>query len=238
MGIKILQKRILPLFFILFTINIVCGQGIQFFEGSWKEAMEKAKSEDKLLFVDAFAKWCGPCKAMAKNVFTQQKVGDFFNSNFINLKLDMEEADGVSFGHKYPVSAYPTLFFLDGDGKVVKLIKGGQQAEGLINLGAEAIKSNDKSGNFAEKYEAGERDYTLVLNYVKALNQAGKPSLKISNDYLLSNPNITEEEKLLFIFEAAVDADSKLFDKFFTGKSKNIISHRRSTIYCKSPKSM
>lgn len=39
--------------------------------------MAKAKTEDKLLFVDAFAKWCGPCKSMAKNVFTQQKVGDF-----------------------------------------------------------------------------------------------------------------------------------------------------------------
>lgn len=85
-------------------------EGIQFFHGTWAEALEKAKIEDKLLFVDAYAQWCGPCKVMAKNVFTQKKVGDFFNENFINLKMDMETTDGASFGHKYPVSAYPTLF--------------------------------------------------------------------------------------------------------------------------------
>lgn len=60
---------------------------------------------------------------MAKNVFTQESVGSFYNQNFINIKLDMEKEDGVSFGHKYSVKAYPTLHFLDGDGKVVKRFK-------------------------------------------------------------------------------------------------------------------
>lgn len=203
----------------IFTLK-ANSQGIQFFEGTWKEAMAKAKEEDKLLFVDAFAKWCGPCKAMAKNVFTKQEVGDFFNANFINLKLDMEEADGVTFGHKYPVSAYPTLFFIDGDGKVIKNIKGGQQPDGLITLGTDAIKKIDKSLKYEEKYLAGDRSYDLMFNYVKALNAAAKPSLKISNDYLASNPELTEDQKLKFILEAAVDADTKLFDQVLSNKSK------------------
>jgi thioredoxin-related protein len=206
---------------IVFSIHMT-AQGIEFFQGSWKDAMAKAKAEDKLLFVDAFAKWCGPCKAMAKNVFTQAKVGSFFNSNFINLKLDMEEADGITFGHKYPVSAYPTLFFLDGDGKVIKSVRGGQQPDGLIAHGTEAIQKNDKSGQFEEKYLAGERGYDFMLNYVKALNSAGKPSLKISNDYLSSNPAITESQKHLFLLEAAVDADSRLFDMLLSQKNKVI----------------
>lgn len=215
-----IQNWITFAFCLLISLSGAKAQGIEFFEGSWKEAMAKAKAEDKLMFVDAFAKWCGPCKAMAKNVFTQQKVGDFYNANFINLKLDMEEADGITFGHKYPVSAYPTLFFLDGDGKVVKTVRGGQQADGLINLGQEALKGVDKSGDFARKYEAGDRDYDLVLGYIKALNQAGKASLKIANEYLNSNPEITDEQRLLFIFEATTDADSRLFDRFIAEKSK------------------
>ncbi|MBK9151184.1 MAG: thioredoxin family protein [Saprospiraceae bacterium] len=214
----------LTLFFLLnvFFATLISAQGIQFFEGSWKDAMAKAKAEDKLLFVDAFAKWCGPCKMMAKNVFTQQQVGDFFNQNFVNLKLDMEEADGITFGHKYPVSAYPTLFFIDGDGKVIKTVRGAQQADGLIALGKSAMQGVDRSPDFAKKYDAGDRDYDLVLGYVKALNQAGKPSLKIANDYLNSKPAITEEQRLRFIFEATTDADSRLFETFLNDRDKLI----------------
>ncbi len=211
--------------FVFFSLYSMAtgAQGIVFYEGSWADAMAKAKAENKLLFVDAYAKWCGPCKAMAKNVFTQQKVGDFFNANFINLKLDMEEADGITFGHKYPVQAYPTLFFLDGDGKMVKTVRGGQQPDGLLALAAEAIKKNDKSGQFEAKYKEGDRSYDLVYQYVKALNAAGKPSLKISNEYLNSKPDMTENQRLHFLLEAAVEADSKLFDQLLS-KKKEVIS--------------
>ncbi|MBK9734832.1 MAG: thioredoxin family protein [Saprospiraceae bacterium] len=217
-----MKNQFIAVVLICFCLTIGKSQGIEFFHGTWKDAVAKAKAEDKLLFIDAFAKWCGPCKAMAKNVFTQQKVGDFFNANFINLKLDMEEEDGVSFGHKYPVSAYPTLFFVDGEGKVIKNVTGGQQPDGLIAIGSDAIKKNDKSGSFKEKYDSGDRSYDLVFNYVKALNTASKPSLKISNDYLSSSPQLKEEQRLKFILEAAVDADSKLFDQVISSKSKII----------------
>src|SRR5690554_4684519 len=130
------------IFFYLLSTSVQ-AQGIQFFDGTWKEALAKAKAEDKILFVDAFAKWCGPCKMMAKNVFTQDKVGDYFNKNFINLKLDMEEADGITFGHKHPVRAYPTLFFLDGDGNIVTTVRGSRNADDLLNLGKDALSKLD-----------------------------------------------------------------------------------------------
>ena len=215
-----IQKKI-SIFIILLTVFFSGNaQGIEFFHGTWKEAMAKAKAEDKPLFVDAFAKWCGPCKSMAKNVFTQDEVGKFYNTNFINLKLDMEETDGVTFGHSYPVQAYPTLFFLDGDGKVLKLVKGGQTPEGLVSLGNEALKKIDRSLRYEDQYRAGDRSFDLMYNYVKALNAAGKPSLKISNDFFSYYPQLTDIQRLKFILEAAVDADSKLFDQVIENKSK------------------
>ncbi|MCE2788554.1 MAG: thioredoxin family protein [Saprospiraceae bacterium] len=216
------MQKLLILILVVVLSGQIRSQGISFFEGTWKDALAKAKAEDKLLFVDAFAKWCGPCKSMAKNVFTQEKVGEYFNTNFVNLKLDMEETDGVTFGHKYPVQAYPTLFFLDGDGKVVKTIRGAQQVDGLLSQAADAIKKNDKSGAFEAKYKEGDRSYDLVYNYVKALNAAGKPSLKISNEYLNSNPEITQNQKYLFLLEAACEADSKLFDQMMQQKKEII----------------
>ena len=82
--------------FSLFTFSTVIGQGIDFHHGTWKEALAEAQKQDKLVFIDAYAKWCGPCKKMAKNVFTLSEVGDFYNENFINVKLDME---AVSYTH-------------------------------------------------------------------------------------------------------------------------------------------
>ncbi|MFM7401482.1 MAG: thioredoxin family protein, partial [Bacteroidota bacterium] len=97
----------------------VFAQGIEFFHGSWPEALTKAKSEEKLIFVDAFASWCGPCKRMAKESFPDPKVGELYNASFICLKIDMEKPENAEFAGKYPVSSYPTLFFIDADGKIV-----------------------------------------------------------------------------------------------------------------------
>ncbi len=204
---------------LLFFFYNTHAQGIEFFHGEWKSALEEAKKHDKLLFVDAYAQWCGPCKRMAKNVFTKAEVGDYYNTNFVNLKLDMETADGRTFGAKYPVSAFPTLFFLNGDGEIVKKVTGGQQVEQLLALGEVAIKSYDRSAEYAIKYEAGDRDYDLMINYIKELNKVGKPSMKISNDYLRSNPKITVEQKAGFLLEAVTESDSKLYEQLIDAKT-------------------
>ena len=211
----------LRLLIALFTITtVLSAQGIVFEHTPWKDVMSKAKEEGKAMFVDSYATWCGPCKRMSKNVFTKSEVGDFFNENFINLKLDMEKEDGVSFGHKYPVSAYPTLYFLAGDGEIIHKEKGGKSVEKLLKLGELVLRKYDTSGQYVEAYEAGERNYNLVYNYVKALNKSGKPSLKISNEYIRSKPDITEDQRLLFLLEAAIESDSKLFVEVIENKKK------------------
>lgn len=209
--------------FLLFS-TMVSGQGIEFFHGTWKEALAEAQKEDKIVFVDSYAKWCGPCKKMAANVFTQDEVGQFFNDNFVNLKLDMEEADGLTFGSQYPVSAYPTLFFLDSQGNILKKVTGGQQADGLINHGKVAIKSYDKTEPLAKLYEEGKRDYDLMVNYVKELNKVNKPSAKIANDYMKSNPNISNDQKASFLMNAVIESDSKLYDQLMEVRSQAIAS--------------
>ena len=207
------MKRISLLIFNCLLLIQLSGQGIEFFEGTWKEALEVAAKEDKSVFIDAYAVWCGPCKRMAKDVFTKKEVGEFFNESFINVKLDMEKSDGLSFGKKYPVYAYPTLYFLKSDGEVLKSHKGGQSVNGIINLAKSALRSNDTSGDFVEAYEAGNRDFDLMLGYVSALNKVGKPSQKISNEYINSNPDISDDQMAEFLMAAVVDADSKLFDQ-------------------------
>ncbi|MBD3636869.1 MAG: DUF255 domain-containing protein [Crocinitomicaceae bacterium] len=115
--------------------------GIDFFHGTWKEALKKSDKEDKLIFLDAYASWCGPCKLMSRNTFTDSRVGSFFNANFINYKMDMEKhPEGPRLSKKYALKAYPTLYFVDENENVVLTTLGYQDAKQLIAFGQKALK--------------------------------------------------------------------------------------------------
>ncbi|TAK31751.1 MAG: DUF255 domain-containing protein [Saprospiraceae bacterium] len=206
------MKLLFSLFLTFMTGTAVVAQGIEFFHGTWDEALDLSKSQGKPLFVDAYAKWCGPCKRMAATTFKNAEAGDYFNKNFINVKIDAEESEGVKFRQKYPVTAFPTLYFIDENGEVIHQAVGAQDVKGLISLGDKALDKVDYSREYAAGYEKGKREPEFIFNYVKALNKSNKSSLGISNEYLRSQKDLTTEFNLRFILEAAVEADSRIFE--------------------------
>ncbi len=213
-----MKKLLLAIFLFLTTINLQ-AQGIEFFKGSWDEALQMAKQQDKLIFIDAFTQWCGPCKRMARQTFPDPEVGKVFNENFINMQMDMEHGPGVEFRKKYPVNAFPTLFFIDGDGKVVRKAKGARRPKDLITLAKQVFKAIDKSEQYEKKYQEGNRSPQLVFKYVKALKKVGKPIGKVVNEYLRSQKDLSTEDNLKFISMATISADSKAFDEFIKHKA-------------------
>lgn len=111
--------------------------------GTLDQAIAQAKKDKKLVFVDAYTTWCGPCKLMAKKVFTEESVGKYYNENFVNLKLDMESSEGKFVESKYKVVGYPTFLYIDTDGKLVRKEMGLVDAETFIGYGKSA-KSDKK----------------------------------------------------------------------------------------------
>jgi len=204
-------------FFFLNT-NVLGAQGIDFFQGTFEEALAKAKEEGKPIFVDAYAVWCGPCKRMAKMVFTDQKVGEFYNANYVNMKLDMERGEGLKFRKKYPVSAFPTLFYINSSGEVLQKVKGAQQVEAFIKLGKSVLDKVDHSKDFAKEYKAGKRDPQFILEYIMALNKSKKSSIKVANKYLTKKKDYTDPTNLKIVYEATNQADSRIFDMLIKNK--------------------
>lgn len=119
--------------------------GISFQQGSWNEALALAKKEDKLIFLDISASWCGPCKMLKANTFPNSEVGEFYNANFINVAFDGEKGEGVTLARKYNVSAYPTLLFINPDGEIVAQIAGYRNPEQFIELGEKIKEYLNKS---------------------------------------------------------------------------------------------
>lgn len=107
--------------------------GIKFSKLTLAKAIKQAQASGKIIFIDVHTSWCGPCKEMAKTTFTDSEVGDVFNQRFINLKIDAEQdEDGPIVSKTYSVAAYPTLLFINGEGKMVKKLVGKQSKEKLL----------------------------------------------------------------------------------------------------------
>ena len=101
----------------------------------WEAAKFEAKKAGKDIFLDIYASWCGPCKMMDADVYTSADVIEYFNFNFINLKVDGESEFGSALASQYKVSAYPSMYFINSDEVSINLLVGYRDAEALVNAG-------------------------------------------------------------------------------------------------------
>lgn len=117
---------------------------ILFEQGSWTNALEKAKATHKYIFVDAYASWCGPCKMLKATTFKNKEAAAFFNKNFINFSIDMGKGEGPNLAEQWQVQGYPTLIILDTAGKAVLGSVGFLKPEELIKFGKQALEKNSE----------------------------------------------------------------------------------------------
>ena len=123
-------------FIILLLLTAFTGnaQGIRFYEGSYNEALAQAAKENKIIFIDFYADWCGPCKQMAKEVFTDSLIGEYFQSKIIALQLNTEDKNNKENVKKYKVTAMPTLAFVRPDGKIISIATGARGKEDFLKM--------------------------------------------------------------------------------------------------------
>ena len=127
--------------------------GIRFTHQSWAEIVAKAKAENKLIFIDFYTQWCGPCLNMAQTVFTLPDVGAFYNEHFVCAKIDAEHGEGVELARKYGVRSYPTYAFVDpATGEMVHRSSSRQTGEQFIRTGRSALTPELRSFYLEEQY--------------------------------------------------------------------------------------
>ncbi len=155
-----MKKVLLILLIGLFSLNTFAqSKGVLWENGTLQEALNKAKSNKRgpnQVFLDCYTTWCGPCKMMAEQVFPTKEAGDYFNKNFVNIKIDMEKGEGIDLMKKYGVSAFPTFLVLDSDGNEVGRVIGGDR--NLDNFIARVEKAKDPANSLnalLDKYAQG-----------------------------------------------------------------------------------
>lgn len=214
------MKKISLLLLLFFSI-MSFSQGIKFEENkTFKELLAMAKKENKLLFIDAYAVWCGPCKLMVKNVFPQESVGQFYNTNFINSKIDMEKGEGVSIAKKYNVRAFPTYLFMNGDGELIHRVTSYYEPEDFVNVGKDAIDPAKQMGTLKKRFEAGDQDPEFLKNFITVF-MFGDPDLatKAAAKYFaVKKSEPLTKEDFSYLIYLTKDSNSPLFQEFVSRK--------------------
>ena len=114
-------------------------KGIHFYKGSFEEALAQAEKEKKPVFVDFYATWCAPCKALKRTSFKDGDVGDYYNKNFINVSIDAESKEGKHIARYYGVGSYPTMVITDYNGRKITSTSGFKKPYILISFGRRVI---------------------------------------------------------------------------------------------------
>ena len=167
--------------------------GPTFVENDYPKALAKAKAAKKLLFVDAWAPWCHSCVVMREHV-TNQPEFKTFEKDVVFASIDTELAKSAPFLEKYPVSVWPTLFFIDPATETVRfrwagsvdatqmaaLLLAAQQHDAKA-VDADALFAKGDSAGAAEKFaaarKAGDDDTRLAMSLISALHSAHQNEL-------------------------------------------------------------
>lgn len=106
---------------------------INFQKLTLNQAIQLAKKEHKLIFINTYAVWCQPCKMMHQQTYHEGAVADYFNKHFINLDVDVEkDNEGRAIAQRYGVKAHPCLLFVNEKGQLVKTILGFYRGSQLL----------------------------------------------------------------------------------------------------------
>lgn len=199
---------------------------------TFDQAVEAAKAENKLVFIDVYTSWCGPCKKMASDVFPQKKVGDFMNEHFVCIKLDAEK-EGADVAKLFNVRAYPTFVIAGTDKKEVNTLVGYNEGDAFIEKVKNALNPELTPAKMKERYAKGERTPELMKAYINHLQEEASLSYserkakmdeikKIATDYFkgLDDKARLSSDNMFLYKQFADNANDVIFQYMAANKNK------------------
>jgi thioredoxin-related protein len=167
---------------LLLLLNQVYAQRIDFIEDFELDSII-LKSNKPLILMDFYTTWCGPCKRMDREVFTDSSIVKQINSNFISLKVNAEEGKGIFLAKKYNVTTYPTYLFLNNKGVLVYRTGGYMSPYDFSNQITNAIiesKENTTVLELDSLFKQNSHNLVFLENYL-----IRRTKLKLDNSDLL-----------------------------------------------------
>lgn len=178
---------------LLFAPALAFSQGIHFEDGDWKGVLAKAKKENKLVYVDVYTTWCGPCKVLAATIFPQKEAGDVYNAHFVNYRIDAEKGEGIALAEKYGVNGFPTHLFINPKTEAVVYRPMGvpQTVAGFNEYAKTALAERADPMTweiYTAEFKKGKKSPQFLKAYLQKAERLDKPNDAILNAYVATLP--------------------------------------------------
>lgn len=217
-----MKKWIWSVLCLVLALGVQAQEGVRFFEGTLEEALLEARAQKKMLFIDAYTSWCGPCKWMSESEFKKPEAGAFFNKHFVNYKIDVEKGDGRAFAEKYEVSGYPTFIVLNPDGTLRHRVLGADTLHIFIPMVEPGLKEKTSYGYLRARYDRGELTKREMPQVIRTFRTAGmKKEVPVLCDSLYGL--LSEKEKLAEQYW--VIFGQLVYDDLYSGRLEFLTTH-------------
>lgn len=202
-----------------------CAQGVRFESGPWKDVLALAAKEHKLVYMDVYTTWCGPCKIMSSTIFPEKAAGDRYNAAFVNYKVDAERGEGMELAATYKVDGYPTNLFIDPVSReVVYRVTGSADLPGFLQRADIALaeqKDPMKWSDYEQQFEKGNRDKAFLVSFAEKAERLEKGNDRILDayiqEYVKGKP---DEAALKFLSQYTHTFDNKAVALIFANEDR------------------
>jgi len=203
---------------------------------TWQQIKMKAFKEGKYIFVECFATWCGPCKYMDQNVYSDEKVAKEANYRFICVKVQMDSSiyddsvtrnwyiDAHDIRTEFRISVLPTYLFFSRDGVIVHKAVGIKSSNEFMSMLNDAIDTSKQYYTLLAKYSRGTKEYRDLPYLATAAYEFGDQdkAAQIANDYMdnflfrLPEQDLFTKDNIEFVRHFTKASDQEGFAKFYS----------------------
>jgi thioredoxin-related protein len=203
------MKKLFVFVVLISVAQCVMAQDSVRYYKSWEKALKAAKKTNKLIFLDAYTSWCAPCKRMEATTFKNAEVIKALNEKFIPIKLNMERGEGIALAKNYRIGGYPTLLFIDAEGKMLHSEAGFKNDSSFLAMSQTALNPTERLEGLDEKFNRGDWDSEFLKSYIdkRAILMNASQDAAIEA-YLKLLPDWTQPEVMDFIMGYVVNPGS------------------------------
>ena len=157
---KCFRRGVIILPVLLFALHTHAGEKTEPRWKSFNDGMAEATKSGKKVMIDVYTNWCGWCKKMDKDTYSDAAVADYLNKKYVTIKLDAESSKELQFHGKpyterelaaaFGISGYPSIIFLSEAGEPITVYPGYADAGQLRTVLSYIAEDHYKTTKFQD----------------------------------------------------------------------------------------